>query len=309
MEKGLVSIISPCYNREHLLFRLLDSILAQTYKQIQLILVDDGSTDRTRDVALSYKEKFIEAGILFEYYYQENAGVSAAINEGLKYVKGEFLCWPDSDDWYEPESIRKRVKFLNTHPDIAIVSSDASAILADGETVYRSSVAGGDTVKFHPKQFQLLLEGRSLICCICHMIRTEAFFSTHPNGQIYNSRHGQNIQMLLPVYYSYKRGFIDEVLCHYLVAANSLSRSDDTFEKKLSYRDAIETLTVETLKSIDMPAREREKYIRFANIKNTKRRLLLAKEFRKKDFAQIQINKLKTLKALSLWDIIAFIQI
>ena len=120
MEKGLVSIISPCYNREKILWRFLDSVLNQTYKKVQLILIDDGSTDATLSVIKEYVSKFEKAGIRYEYYTKPNGGVSSSINEGLKYVKGEFLCWPDSDDWYEPESIEKRVEFLNDHPEFGL---------------------------------------------------------------------------------------------------------------------------------------------------------------------------------------------
>lgn len=309
MIKGLVSIISPCYNREKLLYRLLDSILEQTYRDIQVILIDDGSTDATGKVARDYVSEFENAGMSLEYYYQENGGVSSAINNGLRYVKGEFLCWPDSDDWYDKNSIQKRVEFLNKHPEYGIVSSDADVFYERDLTKAQETVSGKVKERLEEKQFKLMLKGRSLVCPICHMVRTEAFFDTHPDRQIYNSRHGQNIQMLLPVYYKYKRGFIDEILCHYLVMENSLSRSDDTFEKRLHYRNDIETLTVETLKSIKMPDDEREKYIRFTRIKNTRRRLKLAKEYGNRLFAKKQIDELIKQKALNLKDIITYIRI
>lgn len=309
MIKGLVSIISPCYNREKLLFRLLDSILDQTYRNIQVILIDDGSTDRTRSVVLSYKERFRVAGMDFEYYYQQNAGVSAAINEGLKYVKGEFLCWPDSDDWYEPTAMEKRVKFLNEYPEYGMVSCDADIYFENDLKISKGYVSGKIKERYDENQFHHMLEGKTLVCPICHMVRTEVFFLTHPTRQIYDSRHGQNIQMLLPIYYSYKRGFIDEALCHYLVIDNSLSRSDDTFEKKLAYRNAIETLMTETLNSIEMPELERKKYIYFTKVKNTRRRLQLGVEFKNKKFAKEQLKLLKSMKALGLRDMFNFIRI
>ena len=309
MQKGLVSIVSPCYNREHILHRFLDSVLAQTYRKIQVILVDDGSTDDTRGAAMCYEDRFQEAGMDFEYYCQENGGVSSAINTGLKYVRGEFLCWPDSDDWYAPESIEKRVQMLNKHPEYGIVSSDADFYYEDDLTTPQGMVSGKSKVRFEENQFELLLHGNSLVCNICHMVRTEAFFETHPGGKIYNSRHGQNIQMLLPVYYRYKRGFIDEPLCHYLIIRNSLSHSDDTFGKKLAYRNAIEDLMTETLCRIEMPQQEREKYIRYTRIKNTRRKLVLAGEYKKKVFAKEQIDYLRSIKALSLKDVFSYIKI
>ena len=109
--------------------------------------------------------------------------------------------------------------------------------------------------------------------------------------------------MLLPIYYYFKRGFVDEALCHYLVAEGRLSRSDDTFEKKLAYRNSIEALSIETLKSIRMPDKELQKYLKFVMVKNTRRRLILAADFHKKEFAKEQIKKLIKLKKVSFNDI------
>lgn len=309
MEKGLVSIISPCYNREKILWRFLDSVLDQTYKKIQLILIDDGSTDGTLSVIKEYISKFEKAGIKYEYYSKPNGGVSSAINEGLKYVKGEFLCWPDSDDWYEPDAMEKRVRFLKENPKYAIVSCDAVCSYEKAKSSVLQYVSGKTKERWKENQFWLMLKGKTLVCPICHMVRTEAFWYCHPDRKIYDSRHGQNIQMLLPIYYFFKRGFIDEVLCHYLVLEGSLSRSADTFQKKLSYREAIEKLTIETLKSIQMPQREQKKCLKYTKVKNTRRKLILARNFKEKEFAKKQIEKLIELKSVRFKDIMVYLKI
>lgn len=309
MEKGLVSIISPCYNREKILWRFLDSVLDQTYKKIQLILIDDGSTDGTLSVIKEYISKFEKAGIKYEYYSKPNGGVSSAINEGLKYVKGEFLCWPDSDDWYEPDAMEKRVRFLKENPKYAIVSCDAVCSYEKAKSSVLQYVSGKTKERWKENQFWLMLKGKTLVCPICHMVRTEAFWYCHPDRKIYDSRHGQNIQMLLPIYYFFKRGFIDEALCHYLVLEGSLSRSADTFQKKLSYREAIEKLTIETLKSIQMPQREQKKCLKYTKVKNTRRKLILARNFKEKEFAKKQIEKLIELKSVRFKDIMVYLKI
>ena len=309
MLKRYVSIITPCYNREKILYRFLDSVLQQSYKKIHMIMIDDGSSDNTLSVIKSYKSKFESNGMLYEFYSKKNGGVSSAINEGLKYVKGEFLCWPDSDDWYATEAIKTRVDFLNKHPDYGIVTCDADIYYEDNPSIVKGYVSGKAKERFDEHQFKHMLEGKTLVCPICHMVRTNAFFATHPKRKIYDSRHGQNIQMLLPIYYSYKRGFIDEALCHYMVIANSLSRRDDTFEKKMDYRNAIETLMIETLNDIEMPNVEREKYIAFTKMKNTRRRLNLAVQFNKVDCAKEQLRALKQMKALGIKDLINYMKL
>ena len=98
MTKPLVSIITPCYNGEAFLKRYFESILNQTYPNLELIFINDGSTYRTEEIALSYRERLEKRGITYIYEKQENAGQAAALNRGLKLFTGEYLTWPDSDD-------------------------------------------------------------------------------------------------------------------------------------------------------------------------------------------------------------------
>lgn len=112
MTKPLVSIITPCYNGEAFLKRYFESILNQTYPNLELIFINDGSTDRTEEIALSYRERLEKRGITYIYEKQENAGQAAALNRGLKLFTGEYLTWPDSDDVMTKDSIEKKSIFL-----------------------------------------------------------------------------------------------------------------------------------------------------------------------------------------------------
>ena len=100
MESPLVSVIMPAYNVEKYISRGIESVLNQTYKHIELVIVDDGSNDRTYDIAKQYltdsRVKLIR---------QKNSGVSSARNNALSYVSGDYLCFLDSDDWLEKEAI------------------------------------------------------------------------------------------------------------------------------------------------------------------------------------------------------------
>lgn len=125
MESYLVSIITPCYNVEKTIKKYLESILNQTYKNLELIFIDDGSTDETEKIIKEYINEFEQNKIKVKYVYQENAGLGGAINTGLKLVTGDFLCWADPDDFFLPESIEKRLNILIEHPEYDVVSSDA----------------------------------------------------------------------------------------------------------------------------------------------------------------------------------------
>lgn len=128
MKKEYVSLIVPCYNVAKTLQAFIDSVLQQTYPYIQIVAVNDGSTDQTEAIWKSNTDAFREKKILFTYVSQENAGLGAAINTGLKHIAGEYLCWADPDDFFMPESFERRVSALSAHPDCGVVTSDATII-------------------------------------------------------------------------------------------------------------------------------------------------------------------------------------
>ena len=104
----LVSIIVPVYNAEIFLRDCIDSLLHQTMKNIEIILVNDGSTDRSLDIIKEYSEK--HANIV--YVNQENKGVCIARNAGINIARGEYIGWLDSDDMLKPNAIEALLKLM-----------------------------------------------------------------------------------------------------------------------------------------------------------------------------------------------------
>lgn len=103
-----VSIVIPAYNASNYLAEAIDSALAQTYKNIEIIVVNDGSKDdgKTEDVAKSYGDKII-------YIKKENGGSSSALNEGIKNMSGEWFSWLSHDDLYYPDKLETQITALN----------------------------------------------------------------------------------------------------------------------------------------------------------------------------------------------------
>lgn len=258
MSNPLVSIITPCYNGAKVMHRLLDSILAQTYKNIEFILVNDGSTDESEAIWYSYVDKFDKAGIKHIYIYQKNQGLGAAINSGLKIFTGDYLCWPDIDDYLEPTSIEKRLIFLESHPDYGSVSSDANIFNENDLINPIDRAAGWMTHKYDEWQFKWMLLGQSLYCTGCHMLRTSSFLDVNPNRYIYPARRGQNNQMLLPIYYKYKHGFIDEPLYNYIIYKKSMSTPDTTKEKVLDRENEYSEILKWCIEQINMDIKSKE---------------------------------------------------
>lgn len=122
-KKNLVSIVTPVYNGELHLRRMLESVLHQTWDWIEMILVDDGSTDGTIQIAKEYSQKFEDRGYTYRIVQGTHKNASAAINLGLPFVTGEYLIWPDSDDVLLPESVQLRVEFLQKNTTYKAVRS------------------------------------------------------------------------------------------------------------------------------------------------------------------------------------------
>jgi hypothetical protein len=124
---GLVSVIIPCYNRSRIVRETIDSVLAQTYGKFEALVIDDGSTDATRDVVSSYTDPRIR------YFYRENGGLSAARNSGLNAACGEFVAFLDSDDAWHPWKLAAQLEIFRRHPEAGLVWSDMSTFRNTGE--------------------------------------------------------------------------------------------------------------------------------------------------------------------------------
>ena len=120
-----VSIIIPTYNRRDYITTALDSVLGQTYKDYEIIIVDDGSSDDTKEVIRPYGE-------IIRYFYQENRGIAAARNRGIRESRGEFIALLDSDDYWHPEKLKRQVNYLTENPQYGMVATRCSSIAPDG---------------------------------------------------------------------------------------------------------------------------------------------------------------------------------
>lgn len=288
MDELLVSIIVPCYNVSSTLSKYIDSILRQTYKKIEIIFVDDGSTDSSAEIIYSYKNKIEEQGMRFFYIFQENQGLGAAINTGLKFVNGEFLCWSDPDDFYYEDSIKKRVELLIRNPEYGVVSSDAYVFDENDLKKPKYREAARFENRFEENQFEYLLKEESHFCAGCHMVRMKAFDRVNPKREIYKARRGQNWQLLLPVYYQYKRIYLDEPLYGYVNYAKSMSAKDLTKDAELSRWSEHEEIIINTLKQIHMSDAELQKYMKIVMLRYALKRFYTAIDFRDKKLIREQ---------------------
>lgn len=130
MQKGLVTVVIPNYNYAHYLREAIDSVLAQTYEDIEIIVVDDGSSDDSREVLASFGDRL-------STIYQRNQGVSAARNNGAEAGRGEFIAFLDADDIWLPEKVEKQVELFRNDPSLGLVHVGVDEIDAGGNLQLR----------------------------------------------------------------------------------------------------------------------------------------------------------------------------
>lgn len=116
-----ISVIIPTYNRANCIRDAVNSVLAQSYTDYEIIVVDDGSTDSTDEVLKAYGGRII-------YAYQENAGVSAARNRGIKEARGGWIAFLDSDDEWLPEKLSRQMECLEKNPDVCGAVCDVEIV-------------------------------------------------------------------------------------------------------------------------------------------------------------------------------------
>ncbi|KKU18398.1 MAG: Glycosyl transferase family 2 [Candidatus Pacebacteria bacterium GW2011_GWA1_46_10] len=128
----LVSVIIPAHNAGKFITETIESILRQTYKNLELMIVNDGSTDNTADVIKQFLKKDKRVCWIS---YQMNRGESAAANLGFFVAKGDYIARMDADDIAHPERIAKQIDFLEKNPDYIVVGTQAHIIDGEGEII------------------------------------------------------------------------------------------------------------------------------------------------------------------------------
>lgn len=116
-----VSVIIPTYNRASFLLEAIDSVFNQSYQDFELIIIDDGSDDDTREVLVPYQNRL-------SYYYQENSGISKARNRGLSFAQGEYVAFLDSDDQWKRRKLERQMEIFEGTDEAQMCYTDETWI-------------------------------------------------------------------------------------------------------------------------------------------------------------------------------------
>ena len=128
MSHNLVSVVVPTYNRAYCLRRTLDSALAQSHRSLEILVVDDGSTDETGSMV----RELCGSDQRVKYVRQENRGVSAARNRGMSLAQGDYIAFLDSDDVWKPWKLETQLACFRGRPEVVMVWTDMEAIDSEG---------------------------------------------------------------------------------------------------------------------------------------------------------------------------------
>lgn len=272
MQKGLVSVIIPCYNGEQYIDRCFNALINQTYKNLEIIAVNDGSTDSTSQILNKYVDIFKENNIIFKIINQANMGQAAAVNNALKQVDGEFLVWQDCDDYYEKDAIENLKNYLEQNTNIDFVrgesvsrdSENLNTILSKGQSKYPNSTKIFDFYVFETDSY--MYPG-------IFMVRMNFFDKCIKDREIYTSRAGQNWQLILPLAYYGNCGYLNKVVYNYIIINKSHSHSVKKMKDLLKRCDEHKDILFHVLNSLDMPKKYLKEYKKKIRIKYLKRKL------------------------------------
>jgi glycosyltransferase involved in cell wall biosynthesis len=207
-----VSLITGCLNGEKFIDRCFGSILSQTYNNLEVIFVDDGSTDGSLQLAESYKNKFKERGYSFIVIAQKNMGFYP--QSGIKISTGKYITTLDIDDLLLPESIERRANMLENNPEMSAVRTNG-LVVREGKQIESTellNIEGYDSIDV----FEDLLFARTTNIPGTYMVRADILFKYYPDRIVPMDRLTQNLQILLPVTYQREVGYIDEPLMQYM---------------------------------------------------------------------------------------------
>jgi len=247
-QPGVVSVVSPCFNVERYIERFVASLVAQTYKRLEIILVNDGSTDRTGELISASIPLLENQGYAVTLVEQRNAGLAGAINAGLQRVSGEFVTWPDPDDWLTPDSIAERVNLLRRFPTAGLVRSSAHFYIEAKNTITGAVLDPDGSVRLIDDFFETLFYHRTGFYPICHFARSSMLWATTGRSIFTSPTASQNIQMLLPLTQSHPTVLVHRNLGYYTIRENSRSREARTASKLLARYRMMQENTLETIR-------------------------------------------------------------
>lgn len=223
-----VNILTPAYNAAKYLSETIDSVLAQTFQDFEMIIVDDGSTDHTKEMVESYARRFPDK---IRYIYQINAGPAAARNTAIKNSTGEYLALLDSDDLWMPHHLEECVRLLDQRQDIGLVHGRTKRLI---EGIVSSGVER-DLQYLSGWIFPHLVRRLAHISCLTVMFRRKCVDTVGLFDEKCECIGVEDRDLWIRISKHYPIQFINQELGVYRVIASGISRNSERMVEGRKY--------------------------------------------------------------------------
>lgn len=213
-KKNLVSVIIPAYNAGEYVGEAIKSIQSQTYKDLEIIVIDDCSKDNTVDIVNEMAKKDNRINLLKN---KENLGIGGNRNKGIEVAKGEYICWQDADDISLPQRIERQVEFLESHPDVGVVGGFIQFFSAHGDGATRRYAVDDSMLRATIFRYNPVAQPAS-------MMRAECFDTV--GGYDPKYRVSEDLDMLFRIGEHYQFGNVQDIVLRYRQTEGSLTASN-----------------------------------------------------------------------------------
>ena len=211
-----VNVIIHTYNNERFIAETVESVLNQTYKEYEIVVVDDGSVDGTRDALIPYMQKI-------RYHYKENGGIASAKNAGISLSETEFVAFLDHDDLWVPDKLQLQMEHFNENPQIGLVYAKYTSF-RDGKELRTKPEKG-----YSGWIFKELLS-KSFIQTSTVVVKRECLDAVGPYDETFSL--GDEYDMFLRIARKFQCGFVDKGLTRYRVHDTNASNNDFLFDNE-----------------------------------------------------------------------------
>jgi len=246
-----VSVIIPTYNRADLLPRAIDSALNQTYKDFELIIVDDGSTDNTKKIVEEYQKKDER----IKYLWEENSsGPARPYNLALKQCQGEYIAFLDSDDVWLPEKLEKQIAIFEEYDgkiNLGLVICEAYVVDANGNEKGKFNFRYNNLL--NPEKYALFFKERDETSLSCVVVKKEIFKNIGYFDE--NFKLAADIDIYLRILKKYYFYFLKEPLVKYTQSDRSLSNEQFWIKQMPEYKYFLEKYEDDFKKSPEAKSR------------------------------------------------------
>ena len=219
MNNPKVSVIIPTYNCVKFLSEAIESVIKQSYQDFEIIVVDDGSADSTKNIMDQYLQKY---GPKIKYIYQDNSGLACARNTGIKIARGQYIALLDADDKWLPERLSEGVKLMESDNRIGLVHTNITVISENGRII---RIPKRKTRYLSGMIFEHIFLRNADIACPTVLLKKQAIDKVGMFDENLARLGCEDRELWLRISQYYKIGYINKELAYYRDRISSMSKN------------------------------------------------------------------------------------